>query len=141
MSMQNDRIVLDTNCLLAALSRHSEYYSIWRNLLDGKYTLCVTNEILDEYQEIIERKTTKVVGANVINLLLKMENVLFVDTYFRLQLIETDPDDNKFVDCAFAANAVYIVSDDKHFDVLKSISFPRILVIKLREFLNMLEHE
>ena len=141
MSMQNDRIVLDTNCLLAALSRHSEYYSIWRNLLDGKYTLCVTNEILDEYQEIIERKTTKVVAANVINLLLKMENVLFVDTYFRLQLIETDPDDNKFVDCAFAANAVYIVSDDKHFDVLKSISFPRILVIKLREFLNMLEHE
>lgn len=139
--MQNDRIVLDTNCLLAALSRHSEYYSIWRNLLDGKYTLCVTNEILDEYQEIIERKTTKVVAANVINLLLKMENVLFVDTYFRLQLIETDPDDNKFVDCAFAANAVYIVSDDKHFDVLKSISFPRILVIKLREFLNMLEHE
>ena len=141
MSMQNDRIVLDTNCLLAALSRHSEYYSIWRNLLDGKYTLCVTNEILDEYQEIIERKTTKVVAANVINLLLKMENVLFVDTYFRLQLIETDPDDNKFVDCAFAANAVYIVSDDKHFDVLNSISFPRILVIKLREFLNMLEHE
>ena len=141
MSMQNDRIVLDTNCLLAALSRHSEYYSIWRNLLDGKYTLCVTNEILDEYQEIIERKTTKVVAANVINLLLKMENVLFVDTYFRLQLIETDPDDNKFVDCAFAANAVYIVSDDKHFDVLKSISFHRILVIKLREFLNMLEHE
>lgn len=139
--MQNDRIVLDTNCLLAALSRHSEYYSIWRNLLDGKYTLCVTNEILDEYQEIIERKTTKVVAANVINLLLKMENVLFVDTYFRLQLIETDPDDNKFVDCAFAANAVYIVSDDKHFDVLNSISFPRILVIKLREFLNMLEHE
>lgn len=141
MSMQNDRIVLDTNCLLAALSRHSEYYSIWRNLLDGKYTLCVTNEILDEYQEIIERKTTKVVAANVINLLLKMENVLFVDTYFRLQLIETDPDDNKFVDCAFAADAVYIVSDDKHFDVLKSISFPRILVLKLREFLNMLEHE
>lgn len=139
--MQNDRIVLDTNCLLAALSRHSEYYSIWRNLLDGKYTLCVTNEILDEYQEIIERKTTKVVAANVINLLLKMENVLFVDTYFRLQLIETDPDDNKFVDCAFAADAVYIVSDDKHFDVLKSISFPRILVLKLREFLNMLEHE
>ena len=34
-------------------------------------------------------------------------------------------DDNKFVDCAFAANATYIVSDDKHYDVLKEVDFPQ----------------
>ena len=47
------RIVLDTNCLIAALSRHSEYYPVWSDFQAGKYILCVSNEILEEYQEII----------------------------------------------------------------------------------------
>jgi len=45
------------------------------------------------------------------------------------------------VDCAFAANATYIVSDDKHFDILKEISFPKLLVLKLKEFLGLLQQE
>ena len=136
--MQSDRIVLDTNCLIAALSRNSEYYPVWKKFQQGEYILCVTNEILEEYQEIIAQKTSEIVAENVINLLLKSENVMFVDSYFRLQLIESDVDDNKFVDCAFAADATYIVSDDKHFDILANISFPQILVLKLKEFLNRL---
>lgn len=139
--MQNDRIVLDTNCLIAALSRHSEYYPIWEQFQAGRYTLCVTNEILDEYFEVIERKTSTIVAENVINLLLKSENVVFIDTYFRLKLIETDPDDNKFVDCAFASNATYIVSNDNHFEVLREITFPHIIVLKLKEFLKILNNE
>lgn len=50
-------------------------------------------------------------------------------------MIESDHDDDKFVDCAFAANATYIVSDDKHFDVLKEISFTRLLVLKLKRYI------
>jgi rRNA-processing protein FCF1 len=46
-------IVLDTNCLLMSLSRRSAYYPVWRDFVDGKYTLCVTNEILAEYEEIL----------------------------------------------------------------------------------------
>lgn len=134
--MQSDKIVLDTNCLIAALSRNSAYYPVWKGLQEGKYTLCVTNEILEEYQEIIAQKTSAIVAENVINLLLKSEHVVFIDTYFRLQLIEEDPDDNKFVDCAFAAAATFIVSNDKHFDVLKEVDFPKIPVIKLKAFLE-----
>lgn len=48
---------------------------------------------------------------------------------------------DKFVDCAFAANATYIVSNDKHYDVLKEIDFPKILVLKLQEFLGLLQSE
>jgi len=62
----------------------------------------------------------------------------FVDPHYSLHLIQEDPDDNKFVDCAFVANATYIVSNDKHFDVLKTIDFPQILVLKLHEFLKTL---
>lgn len=46
-------IVLDTNCLLMSLSRRSAYYPVWRDFVDGKYTLCVTNDILAEYDEIL----------------------------------------------------------------------------------------
>ena len=49
-------IVLDTNCLLMSLSRRSAYYPVWRDFVDGKYTLCVTNEILAEYEEILTQK-------------------------------------------------------------------------------------
>ncbi len=135
------RIVLDTNCLIAALSRHSEYYPVWSEFQAGKYILCVSNEILEEYEEIIEKKTSAVVAQNVINLLLKSNNVVLLTPSFKFRLIEADHDDDKFVDCAFAANATYIVSDDKHFDVLKEISFPQLLVLKLKEFLGLLQSE
>lgn len=135
------RIVLDTNCLVAALSRHSEYYPVWSEFQTGKYILCVSNEILEEYEEIIAKKTSIVVAQNVIRLLLKSKNVNLVTPSFRFHLIEADHDDDKFVDCAFAANATYIVSDDKHFDILKDVEFPKLLVLKLKEFLGLLQSE
>lgn len=129
------RIVLDTNCLLASLSRHSEYYPVWKGLQTGKYVLCLSNDILEEYEEIIGLKTSSEVARNVVALLLKSRYVEFVDAYFKWRLIEADHDDDKFVDCAFAANATFIVSDDKHFEVLEKIAFPKIAVLKLRQFL------
>ena len=135
------RIVLDTNCLVAALSRHSEYYPVWSEFQTGKYILCVSNEILEEYEEIIAKKTSIIVAQNVIRLLLKSKNVDFVTPSFRFHLIEADHDDDKFVDCAFAANATYIISDDKHFDILNDVEFPKLLVLKLKEFLGLLQSE
>lgn len=138
MNAKTHKVVLDTNCLIASLSLHSEFYPVWKGLQIGKYTLCVSNEILNEYQEIIERKTSAAVARNVIAMLLKSRFVEMIDPFYRLNLIQTDHDDNKFVDCAFAANASFIVSDDKHFDVLSSIEFPRIMVMKLTNFLKLL---
>ena len=130
--------MLDTNCLVASLSRHSQYYPVWKGLQMGQYVLCLTNDILEEYEEIIGHKTSAEVARNVVSLLLKSKNVEFVDAFFKWRLIEADHDDDKFVDCAFAANATYIVSDDKHFDILEKIPFPKISVLKLQEFLQIL---
>lgn len=105
----------------------------------GKYCLCVSNDILSEYQEMIALKTSEEVARNVIDLLLKSRNVEFIDPHFKFHLIEADNDDNKFVDCAIAANATFIVSEDKHFDVLEQIPFPKVLVLRLREFLEMIK--
>ena len=137
--MPSRRIVLDTNCLISSLSKRGQYYPVWKGLQTGEYVLCVSTEILEEYAEIITEKMSVQVAANVIRLLLESKNVEFVTPYFKLNLLEVDHDDNKFVDCAFAANATFIVSDDKHFEVLKRVDFPRILVLKLREFLGLLQ--
>ncbi len=56
-----------------------------------------------------------------------------------LELIPNDPDDNKFVDTAFAFNAHFIVTNDRHFNVLKNIEFPKITVIKVEEFVELLQ--
>lgn len=134
------RIVLDTNCLLQAISRRSRFYPIWREFVQGRYELCVTTEILNEYEEILSRYTSPVVGRMVVEAILRANNVVRVDAQFRFGLIESDPDDNKFVDCAIVANAEYIVTDDAHFDVLKDIPFPRVLVMTAEAFLSDLEN-
>ncbi len=137
--MPSRKIVLDTNCLLSSLSKLGSSYPVWKGFQEGKYILCVTTEILEEYEEIIAQKTTPSLAKNVIDYIINSENVEQVTTYYHWQLITADPDDNKFVDCAFATGATYIVSDDSHFDVLHNITFPQLLVLKLKEFLGLLQ--
>lgn len=129
-------VVIDTNCLLQIIARKSPYRPIWDAFLNGRYKLCVSNEILDEYQEILGRQITHTVAENVVLLILNQENVQFVDPHFRLNLITDDPDDNKFVDCAFAASADFLVSEDSHFNVLRKLSFPHLNLVTLDEFMK-----
>ena len=133
------RIVLDTNGLVASLGVTSPFREIWLGLHDCKYTLCVSNEILFEYQEIIAAKTTPAIANHVIDFILNSENVEFVVPFYHFELVTADHDDNKFVDCAIAANATYIVSDDKHLRPLQFITFPRLAVLKLMEFVEILK--
>lgn len=129
-------VVIDTNCLLQIISRKSPYRPIWDAFIAGRYDLCVSNDILDEYQEILGQQITPTIAENVVLLILNQQNVQLVDPHFRMGIITTDPDDNKFVDCAFAAGADYLVSEDAHFKVLHQIPFPQLNLVTLDEFLN-----
>ena len=129
-------VVIDTNSLLQIISRKSPYRPIWDAFIAGRYDLCVTNEILDEYQEILEQQITPTVAENVVMLILNQQNVQLVDPHFRMGIITAAPDDNKFVDCAFAAGADYLVSEDSHFKVLLQTPFPQLNLVTLDEFLN-----
>ena len=131
-------IVLDTNCLLMSLSRRSPYYPVWRDFVDGKYTLCISNEILAEYEEILTQKVGAEIASNVISAILDLPNTKMIQVYYHLRLITADPDDDKFVDCAFKANARYIVTEDRHYDVLKQTPFPFIDVVSIDEFIKVL---
>lgn len=129
-------VVIDTNCLLQIIARKSPYRPIWDAFLAGRYDLCVSNEILDEYQEILGQQITPTVAENIVLLILNQENVQLVDPHFRMGIITADPDDNKFVDCAFAAGADYLVSEDSHFNVLRTTFFPKLNLVTLDEFMQ-----
>ena len=136
----NRYIVLDTNCLLQSISQRSKYYKVWESFLLGKYTLCVSNEILEEYEEIIASHTSALAAKITIETILRANNVIRVDAQYRFGLIELDVDDNKFVDCAIVANADFIVTEDSHFNILKSTPFPHIEVKRLCSFCEELEY-
>ena len=129
-------VVIDTNCLLQIIARKSPYRPIWDAFLMGRYDLCVSNEILEEYQEILAQQISPTVAENVVLLILNQENVQLVDPHFRMGLITADSDDNKFVDCAFAAGADYLVSEDSHFNVLHKTPFPHLNLVTLDEFMK-----
>lgn len=132
-------IVVDTNCLLRMVPLRSKYRIAWDAFLDGNYVLCISNEIVSEYMEILTEKVSAVYAANIVGAILRSPFVSRYNPQFHFNLIETDPDDNKFVDCAIIANADYIVSDDSHFRILESISFPKVNVLTLDQFVNNLE--
>ncbi len=134
------RIVLDTNCLIQMLSSHSPYYAAWKAYQAEQYALCVSNEILTEYHEIIAQKTTPFIADNVVALIMHHPLTELFDPRFRFGFITQDVDDNKFVDCAIIANADYIVSDDSHFGELKHLPAEfRVNVLHLSEFLSLLQ--
>jgi putative PIN family toxin of toxin-antitoxin system len=133
------RVVLDTNILLTSFSSRSETHWIWRALLEGKFTLCITNDILLEYEEIISRHTSPELASAVSGVLLDLPNVHFILRYYSWNLITVDPDDNKFTDCVVAAQAKFLVSEDRHFSVLKNIPFPKIEVIRIKDFKRELD--
>lgn len=131
-------IVLDTNCLIQMISRRSRFYDLWQDFINGSYRLCVTNDIISEYEEILSEKTSPRIAKLICEIILRAPNTIKLDAHFRWGLIKSDPDDNKFVDCAIVANARYIVTEDSHFSVLKYITFPHIEVLKLNDFEDLM---
>ncbi len=89
--------------------------------------------------EFIEQRTNAIVAENISSLLLESPDVEEVEIHFKWSVIEQDADDNKFVDCALNGRANFLVTDDKHFNVLKEIGFPPVEVIRTAEFLALVE--
>ncbi|WP_188505403.1 putative toxin-antitoxin system toxin component, PIN family [Parapedobacter pyrenivorans] len=132
------KVVLDTNALLRSISRRSEYAIMIDKLYDGTFELWLTNDILLEYEEKITDIFSKETAELLLGAFTLLPNVKKTDIHYQLQLITQDVDDNKFSDCAFACNAHYLVTNDKHFKILKSIGFPAINTITLEDFVRRL---
>ena len=128
------KVVLDTNCLLLALSPNTPYRCLWDAFRRKEFVLCYSTEILQEYEELLLRFYSTTTAYLTLETLLKSPNVVQTIPYYKWNLISADWDDNKFVDCALNAGADLIVTNDKHFNILKNIDFPKIKIIDIESF-------
>jgi putative PIN family toxin of toxin-antitoxin system len=138
MSSNKLAVVIDTNVLLVALPSRSPYRLIFDKLLAGAYELLISNEILAEYEEQLAERYDQQVVQDLLAILLVLPNVRAVTPYFRWNLIVNDPDDNKFVDAAISGNADYLVTNDRHFQVLNTLDFPKVTLCRAGDFKAML---
>jgi len=133
------KIVLDSNILVAAIGRRSNYADIWKSFISQKYTLIISDEIVYEYEEILQLRSAKGASDIVIEIIMESSNVFYQQIYYSWNAIKQDPDDNKFFDIAVAGNADYLVTNDAHFNILKQLSFPKVTIITAEDFLKILE--
>ncbi len=118
------KVVLDCNIIVMSLASRSPYHKIYRALTGQHIDLLVSNDILLEYEEIITSKFSKKAWELLLQLLSELKNVHLQSIYYHWNLITADKDDNKYVDCYIAGSGDFIVTQDKHFNILNNLSFP-----------------
>lgn len=133
------KVIIDTNVLLVSISSRSPHHWIFQGLIQKKFDLIVSNEILSEYGEIIQKHMGVHLAENILAVIENLDNVVFSHPSFKFNLITADYDDNKFVDCAIASNADFIITEDRHFDELKKIDFPKVSTVGITGFRTLLE--
>jgi putative PIN family toxin of toxin-antitoxin system len=109
------RVVLDTNAVVSALlfsGISSNLVSLWQK---GLITLLLSREILDEYLGVLSYPKFELSEGEIKELI--QEEILpyaeVVKPKRRLRVVQRDPSDNKFIECAVAGKARVIISGDK----------------------------
>lgn len=109
------RIVVDTNIFVSSFfgGNPKKVVDLWKN---GKITLCLSKDILDEYIRVLQR-----IGLNeeeeieeILYLFGKGFNILFTTKTSGIRVVRDDPDDDKFIECAVALRAEAIITGDRH---------------------------
>jgi len=128
------RVIIDTNWLLASIPSKSSHYWLYQAFKDEQFEWLISNEILSAYIEKLTDIYSENTAVVIYSILSVAPNVNFTEPFFKWQLVELDPDDNKFADLTIAGNADYLVTNDKHFDPLKSLDFPKLNIVSMDEF-------
>ena len=107
------KVVLDTNIIISSLwkGKAMEVVDLWR---DRKVNLIVSEEIINEYLNVLARFISDDELKEWAEIFADSQGIITVKPTKYHQVIKEDPDDDKFLDCAVAAKADFIVSGDKH---------------------------
>ena len=130
------RIILDTNVLVSGIFFSGPPFRILKAWRDNKLQLVVSNDILDEYQRvaaILGEKYSRVDISPILDLLTVNSDIVTAPPL--PEPVSVDPDDDKFIACALAADTKLIVSGDRH--LLDVDGYQDIRVLKPRRFVNI----
>ena len=114
------KVVIDTNVFISSF-----FGGIPREIIDywkkGEITLCLSQEIIEEYIEVLNRLGLKDKNEiqNLTKLFAEGYHAIFTAKTPDIEVIGDDPDDNKFIECAVALDSKIIISGDNHLKNLK----------------------
>jgi putative PIN family toxin of toxin-antitoxin system len=109
------KVVIDTNVFISSFfgGNPKKIIDLWKK---GEIKLCLSREIVDEYVEVLKRLGLQNENElqELLNIFSEGHNIIFSATTPSLKIIEQDPDDNMFIECAVALGCSHIISGDKH---------------------------
>ncbi|MHC1743988.1 MAG: putative toxin-antitoxin system toxin component, PIN family [Syntrophobacteraceae bacterium] len=133
------KVVIDTNVLVSALLKPDSIPELILSLiLENRLVLCLTDPIVAEYEEVFARaKFKKLNRQKVENLIGRLkEQALWVEPKIVFNVTKLDPEDNKFLECALAGQADFLVTGNtKHFPPR---GFKKTLIVSPAEFLAVI---
>ncbi len=128
------KAVVDTNVVISGFfgGKPREVMDSFRN---GKLVLCMSNEILAEYMEVLARfdRVPQDAVRDLLEAFADPDRVHFVAPQEHIAEVKADPADNIFLECAISAAAQAIISGDEHLLSLKS--FRGMPILSPNEFL------
>jgi len=128
------KVVIDTNVFMSSFfgGNPKKTIDLWKK---GEIKLCLSREIVDEYVEVLKRLGLQNESElqELLNIFSEGHNIIFSALTPSLKIIEQDPDDNMFIECAVALKCSYIISGDNHLKSLKN--YMGIKIVNPKEFL------
>ena len=120
-------VCIDTNTLVQARAPKHRYSPILEAAVLGRLHWAISNRTLTEYEEIISRCAGFREWQRLLRLIELADaitgSVIWVGPQYQFRVINSDPDDNAFTDCAIAAHADYVITDDSHFAPLANAGY------------------
>ena len=119
-------VCVDTNVMLSAAARNSPLSPLFKAIMNGNIRLVVSVPILLEYEEIAAERGGAAFASKImlwLSLVLQRQGEGLVNPAFQSRVITADADDNKFSDCAIAAHADYVITEDAHFAPLANAGY------------------
>jgi len=130
------RVVIDTNIFVSSFfgGKPRKIIDLWK---EGKITLCLSKDILNEYVEVLHRigLQDEVELEELLSLFTKSFNILFTTKTPRIKVVKGDPDDDKFIECAVALRAEVIITGDKTIEVIGE--YMNIKILTPQQFLKI----
>ena len=136
--MKHHRIVLDTNVLISAILFGGPPREALNLVISGTVDCSLSLAILDELRDVLRRPKFGFSPEQSVNVLEELHAVCdIINPMVQINVITTDPDDNRILECAIESNATLIVSGDRH--LLDLIEFRGIKIVTPIAYLKMVK--
>lgn len=128
------KVVIDTNVFISSFfgGNPKRIINLWK---EEKIILCLSKEILEEYVEVLSRMgfADEKELEKLLSLFAKGFNITFTSNTPKIKAVKDDPDDNKFIECAVACGAEFIITGDKTLEKIKK--YQKIKILNPKNFM------